>query len=117
MQPKKEKQVQATYPLSPMQQGMLLSSIHERNSGVYVQQFVCAVRDHVDLPILRSAWREVIRRHSVLRTGFRWAGLPEPIQEVYLQTEPAFLNEDWSQLSTTEQELRMNSFLDSDRRN
>ena len=112
----KEEKLEASYPLSPMQQGMLVSSIHDRDSGVYLQQLVCALREGIDLPLLVTAWRQVIERHSVLRTGFRWDGLEDPLQEVHGRPEPGFVSDDWSHLSAGEQEQRIDHFLDSDRR-
>ena len=115
-EPMKEEKLEASYPLSPMQQGMLVSSIHDRDSGVYLQQLVCALRESVDQPLLVTAWRQVIQRHSVLRTGFRWDGLEDPLQEVHGRPEPGFVSDDWSHLSAVEQEQRIDQFLDSDRR-
>ena len=115
-EPMKEQKLEASYPLSPMQQGMLVSSIHDRDSGVYLQQLVCALREGIDLPLLVTAWRQVIQRNSLLRTGFRWDGLEEPLQEVHARPEFGFVSNDWSHLTAMEQEQSIDSFLDTDRR-
>jgi amino acid adenylation domain-containing protein len=112
----KADRLENSYPLSPMQQGMLVSSIHDRDSGVYCQQLVCAAYQDIELPHLVTAWRQVIQRHAVLRTGFRWDGLETPLQEVHGSLEPRFVSDDWSQLTATEQEQRLDHFLDTDRR-
>ena len=37
------RQIEAIYPLSPMQQGMLFHTIYEPQSGVYLQQLRCTL--------------------------------------------------------------------------
>ncbi|KAF4189626.1 hypothetical protein CNMCM7927_007310 [Aspergillus lentulus] len=65
-------EVEAVYPCSPVQEGMLVSQNHQ--STHYQMRFVWEVlaRDSlhptVNIPRLQSAWRSVRQRHSMLRT-------------------------------------------------
>src|SRR6266480_4378147 len=107
------KQIVASYPLSPMQQGMLLQSLHE--GGAYVQQMVWDLQEDLHPSYLLQAWQDVVDRHDILRTAFRWEQIPEPIQEVYEKVELPWRSEDWSHLAPEQQQKDFASFLLSDR--
>ena len=81
------KNVEDVYPLSAMQQLMLLHAISARRSEVLCEQLSCTLVGQVDTPALRRAWRSVIARHPVLRTGFVWEGLKQPLQIVRQHVE------------------------------
>ena len=68
-----------TYPLTPLQEGMLFHSRLAPGAGVYVQQMVVTLPEAVDADALRQAWQFVAQRHAVLRTAFP----DEPGQTVY----------------------------------
>ncbi|SFW33711.1 amino acid adenylation domain-containing protein [Nitrosovibrio sp. Nv17] len=70
------------YPLSPMQKGMLLSSIDstDTESGLYMNQLNVEV-EGLDVDRFERAFREVIRRHAILRTGFLWQAGPDPLDQ------------------------------------
>src|SRR5689334_16191452 len=71
----------STYPLSPLQQGMLFHALAKPHSGVDIEQLVFTLREPVDAARLQAAWERVVARHGILRTEFRWDGA-EPMQEV-----------------------------------
>ena len=77
-----ESTVVERYPLTPLQQGMLFHWLEGTNIGVDIEQFVGELRETVDIPRFQQAWQAVCRRHAVLRTRLRWAGLDQPVQEV-----------------------------------
>ncbi|KAI2895238.1 hypothetical protein CBS76997_7950 [Aspergillus niger] len=59
------------YPCSPVQQGMLLAQLRDRQA--YQQRFRFQVKsrgstDRLTLEKLKDAWTEVINRHDILRT-------------------------------------------------
>jgi len=75
-------QIDDIYPLSPMQQAMLLHSAADTESAYYINQ--------VDLPVqglqverFREAWQAALDRHDILRTSFHWPDDSEhPLQVV-----------------------------------
>src|SRR5205807_2681021 len=73
--------VEDIYPLSPLQEGLLFHTLYEPESKAYFSQLNCRI-EQVDVQAFRRAWEEVIRRHAILRTGFLWEGLKEPVQVV-----------------------------------
>src|SRR6267378_1387557 len=108
------KEVEASYPLSSMQQGMMLHGLHE--GGAYIQQMTCDLKETLDPIALLQAWQQVLQRHEILRTAFRWEGIPEPIQEVYKAIELSWRNEDWSHFPPEVQQQEFEDFLVSDRK-
>lgn len=97
-----------------MQQGMLLHSLDEK--GTYVQQMVCSLKEDIDIAAFRRAWQQVMDRHAILRSSFRWADLDEPLQQVHVGIQCPFVNEDWSELDAESQETALKSYLETDRR-
>ena len=71
-----------SYELSPLQSGVLFHALRERERTTYVEQIVVTLEEHVDVPRLLRAWEQVVARHAILRTRFRWQGLAQPVQEV-----------------------------------
>lgn len=64
---------QTTYPLSPLQQGMLFHALSEPHGGVDIEQLVFTLREPVEASRLRAAWERVVARHGILRTAFQAA--------------------------------------------
>ncbi|MGB7201846.1 MAG: MupA/Atu3671 family FMN-dependent luciferase-like monooxygenase [Pyrinomonadaceae bacterium] len=108
--------VEESYPLSPLQHGMLFHSLYEQVSGVDIEQIVCTVTEELDCDKLRQAWQRVVSRHAILRTAFAWEGLPEPVQEIHRNVQFPFEEHDWRELSTEEQQTRLHDHLRDDRR-
>jgi natural product biosynthesis luciferase-like monooxygenase protein len=106
----------ASYALSPMQQGMLFQSQLSPDSGVDIQQMVVTLHEDIDVSKLQQAWARVVARHDVLRTGFHWQGLAEPVQEVHPAVELPFVFDDRSHLPRAEQTQRLEAYLIEDRR-
>lgn len=104
-----------SYALSPMQQGMLFHYLSEPNSGVDVEQVLFTCDKALRIQDFRAAWEQVVSRHAVLRTSFRWKMLDEPMQDVHREVTLPFAEYDWSQLSSAEQRERLDQYLASDR--
>ncbi len=97
-----------------MQQGMLLHSIYDK-IGVYIQQIVCELHEPISEELLIAAWQLAIELHAVLRTSFRWEGLPAPVQEVRREVELPFVSEDWSGLTPEIREQKIARYTRDDR--
>ncbi|MGA2589395.1 MAG: amino acid adenylation domain-containing protein [Bryobacteraceae bacterium] len=55
-------------PLTAMQTSMVLASMRDPQSGVYIVQDVCETGEALDSALLQRAWRVVAARHPALRT-------------------------------------------------
>ncbi|MFI1993773.1 non-ribosomal peptide synthase/polyketide synthase [Actinoplanes sp. NPDC020271] len=64
--------VAALLPLAPLQEGLVFHSAQrEGERDPYLTQLVADLEGDLDVPRLRTAAAEVVRRHTALRSGFR----------------------------------------------
>jgi amino acid adenylation domain-containing protein len=110
-----KRSVEAIYPPSPTQQGMLFHSLLAPESGVYVEQLSCVLRGDLDIPAFERAWQLVVDRHSALRTAFAWKSTNKILQVVQRQVAIPLRQEDWRGSSADEQAARLAALLHADR--
>lgn len=107
--------IEDSYPLSPLQQGMLFHSLYAPGSGVDIEQVVCDLHEDLDVAAFERAWQRVIQRHPALRTAFQWQELGEPRQVVHGGVECPVERQDWRSLAGAERDARYEDFLMADR--
>ncbi|MDX1694405.1 MAG: amino acid adenylation domain-containing protein [Ketobacteraceae bacterium] len=107
--------IQAVYPLSPVQEGMLFHSLYEPGSWVYFDQVSVDLGSDVNEELLFKAWEEVISRHDILRTGFLWEGVRQPLQVVHESIDLPLQRYDWSRFSEAEAQEKLARFMVDDR--
>ncbi|MHB8524061.1 MAG: amino acid adenylation domain-containing protein, partial [Limisphaerales bacterium] len=111
----KTESAQRSYPLSPMQQGMLFHSLQAPQPGVDIEQVVCEMHEPLDVPAFEQAWRHVADRHAILRTSFHWHDLDQPRQGVHAEVRLHWEEKDWRGLSAPERKHRLESYLNAER--
>src|SRR5439155_1491521 len=94
--------IEDSYPLSPLQEGLLFHTLLAPESGVYVVQHHGILEGTLDLEVIKNAWQQVAQRHEMLRTSFAWEGLPRPIQLIHPHREIPLLELDWRDLPEEE---------------
>ena len=77
--------IENIYRLSGLQHGMLFHSLYD-SFGSYKMQFGCDLVG-VNLEVLLMSWSEVIKRHSILRSGFYHDSFSVPVQCVYSEVK------------------------------
>ena len=91
--------IQDIYPLSPLQEGILFHSRSPHHDDIYLITQLIDFPDRGRLDQFLSALEVVVHRHDILRTGFFWSALSEPVQVVHrrvgsacetLTRDPAF---------------------------
>src|SRR5690606_28475881 len=99
------REVEEVYPISDVQQGMLLHSIHAAEPGMYISQL--SVRVHgLDLEKFKAAWRVVTRRHEALRSAFvEQAELGRHLQVVRARVSVPVEALDWRARSVSPEDL------------
>ncbi|MCP3962380.1 MAG: amino acid adenylation domain-containing protein [bacterium] len=113
----KKENVEAIYPLSPAQQGMLLYLVvTPEATDAFFEQFTCTLRGELDVDALGQAWRQVVARHPALRSFFLWEHRDKPLQVVLRQVELPWQEVDLRGLDDAEQERRLEAWLADDRR-
>jgi amino acid adenylation domain-containing protein len=109
-------EIEDGYPLSPLQQSMLVESLSSAAGGrVGLLQLVWDLPEALDLAAFERAWTRVVERHSILRTRLVWTGCAEPFQEVVRAARLPFSTCDWTGLPPEQQEERLLAFLQEDR--
>ncbi|MGW3896715.1 condensation domain-containing protein [Micromonospora profundi] len=103
------------YELSPLQQGMLLHTVHDGATDMYLGQHVYIVEGSLDVEAMVRAWRQVFESHPALRTSFHWDGDDKPLQVVHRDVTPPAHQDDWSALSEDEQQERLDAMMAEDR--
>ncbi|MEH2306734.1 amino acid adenylation domain-containing protein [Nostoc sp.] len=112
----KSKDIESIYPLSPTQEGMLFHTLYEPESTIYFEQFQLSIHGNLEPSIFERSWQLLVERHSALRTLFVWKNRKQSVQVVRKEVNLPWSNLDWRMFSKQEQEIRLNSFLDSDRK-
>ncbi|MDT5270271.1 MAG: hypothetical protein QOH49_2457, partial [Acidobacteriota bacterium] len=107
--------VEAIYPLSPMQEGLLFHSLYAPRSEAYFIQFNYTFRGRLDVPAFKQAWQRVVERHAVLRTLFTWERSDKMFQVVRGKIQLPWQDLDWRGVPLDEQEIRLLRFLEEDR--
>ncbi len=108
--------IEDIYPLSFTQEGMLFHSLFAPQSGVYFEQLVYRLRAEVDLACFKKAWQIVISRHCILRTGFVWKGLDNPMQVVSADAAIDWTEQRWGLGEQVPDDERLEQWLQQDRR-
>jgi amino acid adenylation domain-containing protein len=104
------------YELAPLQQGMLFHALSSGGAGVDIQQVVVRVDEVLDVAVFEQAFGEVMARHPVLRTRFRWADVEQPCQEVLAHAELVATVADWGDVAPGVAEARFADYVRADRR-
>ena len=112
---KNQGNIEAIYPLSSMQEGLLFHSVYAPQSGAYFVQFSYRLRGSLDIASFKRAWKRVIERHPVLRTIFTWERQDKMLQVVRKEIPLPWQDHDWRGLSADEQTARLQRLLAEDR--
>ncbi|HXZ02934.1 MAG TPA: condensation domain-containing protein, partial [Stellaceae bacterium] len=106
--------LEAVYPLSPLQQGLLFHAAYDSNADPYRVQLCLDIEGALDQPSMRQAWQHLLDRHESLRVAvIERDGLP--LQIVRHGLALPWREEDWSALGETAFQRRLTAFLDQDR--
>ncbi|SFW64755.1 non-ribosomal peptide synthase domain TIGR01720 [Burkholderia sp. NFACC33-1] len=105
-----------SYPLSSLQQGILFHSLYELDPAAYFQQFSFVVSGPLQVPALRQAWANALERHAVLRTAFAWANRDHPVQTVRHTVDLPWTFLDWRHRDASRRAQDFDAFLADDRR-
>ena len=107
--------IEAIYPLSPMQEGILFHALYTPGTMGYLEQFSYTLEGNLNVPAFEQAWQMVVARHPILRTLFTWEKRNQPLQIVRQKVTVPFAFEDWQSHSPSEQQSQLEAFLISDR--
>ena len=108
--------IDAVYPLTPLQMGLWFQNQFDTEQSVYIEQLSLLLQGSLNVDALRSAWRFVQTRHEVLRTAFDWLDAEQAVQIVVKgeQLELPFYQMDWRNFNAKDQQAQLKSFLAQD---
>lgn len=110
------REVEDIYPLSPMQEGLLMHTLLEPGSGIYMMQYCYSVESEIDPARFAQAWQGVAQRHDALRTTFSWTVGERLLQIVRHTAQPDVQLHDWRDVPTREHEGKLRDMLAEERR-
>jgi non-ribosomal peptide synthetase component F len=107
--------IEAAFPLTPLQEGMLYHTIREPAAGVFHVQCTALLDGPLVPEHFARAWELATTRHSALRTFFAWEGRERPLQVVRPRAVPDVQLVDWRDLDEATQATRWAELLRRDR--
>ncbi|MGY2290044.1 non-ribosomal peptide synthetase [Pseudomonas sp. SDO528_S397] len=107
--------IEDVYPLTPMQEGMLLHTLLEPGTGLYYMQDRYRINSALDPERFARAWQAVIARHEALRASFCWNVGEDMLQVVHKPGSTPVEYLDWSADPDGEHEPRLQALLKQER--
>ncbi|MCB9252009.1 MAG: non-ribosomal peptide synthase/polyketide synthase [Flavobacteriales bacterium] len=107
--------IESVYRLSGLQEGMLFHSLYNEHTGAYIEQFRADLYE-LDKKSFMESWSMLIKRHSILRSGFYHEGLPLAVQVVHREVEMPLEELDYSRYGSKEQQGMLEAYVSADRR-
>ncbi|MCP4216573.1 MAG: amino acid adenylation domain-containing protein, partial [bacterium] len=107
--------VQAVYPLTPMQKGMLFHAQKEKNSRAYFEQNGFIIKGTIRRDLLEESFNLLLKRHEALRSVFISEGLREPLQFVLEERHAEVPREDVSLPGTGQVDAYISDFKNRDK--
>jgi len=111
---KEKPELEDIYKLSPLQSGILFHSLYQEDSAAYIVQFACDFVNGLGIGDFENAWKQLIARHSILRTVFFYNVFDEPVQCVFQNAKLPLNIIDYSSLKGEVLEEALNNFLKED---
>ena len=107
--------MKSSFSLSPMQSSMVFHSLAQPHSGVYLEQIIINLPEDLQISLLINSWEKIVERHPVLRTSFDFHQSKQPLQLVHEQIKLPIQQQDWRGLTTQQQQLKLEAYLEKDR--
>ncbi|RMH66208.1 MAG: amino acid adenylation domain-containing protein [Calditrichaeota bacterium] len=110
-----KKNIEAIYPLSPMQEGMLFHSLLEPQSGTYTEQLYFDINGNLDIELFKKAVGDLIKRHTILRTSFIYKKSAKQLQAVFKDVPLPLHISDWQEKDASGMDRAFQELLEEDR--
>ncbi|MGS7250674.1 non-ribosomal peptide synthetase [Pseudomonas anuradhapurensis] len=108
-------QIEDVYPLTPMQEGMLLHTLLEPGTGLYYMQDRYRINSALDPERFAQAWQAVVARHEALRASFSWNSGEAMLQIIHKPGNTPLDYQDWRDLDEDAQEQRLQALHKQER--
>ena len=92
------------YPLTPIERGMIYSSLLNPELAIYYDQFPYQIQ--VDSPDrFLNAINKLVERHEIMRTSYYLDSFDQPVKVIWEQIDAPIVTEDISQMPEGEQSI------------
>ncbi|MFK3682188.1 non-ribosomal peptide synthetase [Pseudomonas sp. NPDC088890] len=108
-------EIEDVYPLTPMQEGMLLHTLLEPGTGIYYMQDRYRINSALDPQRFAQAWQAVVARHEALRASFSWNAGEAMLQIIHKPGKTPVDYQDWRGLDEQAQEARLQALHKEER--
>ncbi|PYE42370.1 non-ribosomal peptide synthase protein (TIGR01720 family)/amino acid adenylation domain-containing protein, partial [Paenibacillus barcinonensis] len=108
-------EIENIYSLTPMQKGMWFHSKLDRQTAAYFEQTQFTMGGALDVELFESSWRELAKRHLVLRANFAKGPTGEPLQIIYRDKPAAFEYEELLHLQADERQAYLHKKAEHDK--
>jgi len=108
-------QIDDVYPMTPMQEGMLLHTLLEPGTGIYYMQDRYRINSALEPQRFAQAWQAVVARHEALRASFSWSAGEAMLQIIHKPGHTAVDYQDWRELDDEAQEQRLQALHKQER--
>ncbi|CUS39185.1 non-ribosomal peptide synthetase [Candidatus Nitrospira nitrificans] len=112
----KRKDIESIHYLSPLQEGLLFHAVSDAAADPYFTQTGFVIDGELKLDPFEQAWQTVMERHPILRTGFVWDGVKQPMQVARLGVRIPLQILDWRALLGRQRDEALEVLLREDRR-
>ncbi|HUC63937.1 MAG TPA: condensation domain-containing protein, partial [Stellaceae bacterium] len=106
--------LEAVYPLSPLQQGLRFHALYAGKADPYRVQLCLGLEGPLDVGLMRLAWQRLFERHEALRVALIEQD-GRPLQVVRRGLALPWHEDDWSALDDASFPQRLAAFLAEDR--
>ena len=108
-------QIDDVYPLTPMQEGLLLHTLLEPGTGIYYMQDRYRINSALDPERFGKAWQAVVARHEALRASFSWNAGQAMLQIIHKPGSAPVDYQDWRGVDEATQEARLQALHKQER--
>lgn len=112
----KRRDIESINYLSPLQEGLLFHAVSDAAADPYFTQTGFVVDGQLELDSFEQAWYQVVERHPILRTGFVWDGVKQPMQVARRGVRVPLQGLDWRGHHRRDRDQALARFLLEDRR-
>ncbi|MBU7315054.1 non-ribosomal peptide synthetase [Paenibacillus oleatilyticus] len=110
-----EEQVQETFPLTPIQEGLLFNRIKQSEAGRQTNQIMVGLTGELNKDAFARAWDTVAQRNEMLRAMIRWEEEETPALRIMKSWKPPVKDHDLSGLPEAEQDRAVGCIRAADR--
>jgi hypothetical protein len=111
-----KKNIEDVYPMSDIARGMIFHSLRDSDVFAFHGQQVFQLKDKdFSIDLFKKALALLVKKHPILRTGFKMFGFDEPVQVVYKEVPLNIRHYNISHSSRREQEAYIRLTLEEDK--